>query len=527
VNATLWSVNSPLQTTLGNAVYTFGDRFVTSRITFSPYRGSVECRNLQTGALLWTSPFISNTAILYVIGFTEDGVYVNDYATGEIYALYPEDGRIRWKAPIRSTTFGAYPGCVFACNGDPILAGRSEDGRFTVRLDKHTGQLVWSNNTLIAVTPNAALAAAENRVYRITGGITLPIVLTAIDIETGKTLYSSSPIPGDGDQENPITLGPGGKIYFWRDGGKLYAYEDDGNSFRELWSYTPQVITGAALSGNISLAVDGDLYVFDTDRVLKLDQLTGDPVSGTASFSFSQPSISVGADSTVYLNDGKGQFYAYTADLQNKKWQLAANGNVYCNPALAKDGILVLTQAGTRIIAYKYSGERAPVADISVSKLRIMVGESVDFYDQSSYGPEEWEWTFTGARTASSSEKDPRAIFYDAEGVYDVGLRVRNAHGADSLVAFCKIEVVSATATENELDDWDIRIYPNPARDGIWVQAPVGAELQIHNLQGSVCYRGQANGENHYIALPQIPGLLFLQITHDKGSATRIIQVQP
>jgi hypothetical protein len=94
-------------------------------------------------------------------------------------------------------------------------------------------------------------------------------------------------------------------------------------------------------------------------------------------------------------------------------------------------------------------------------------------------------------------------------------------------MAFCKIEVVSATATENEVDDWDIRIYPNPARDGIWVQAPVGAELQIHNLQGSVCYKGQATGEKHYIDLPPIPGLLILQITHDKGSTTRIIQVQP
>ena len=123
-----WTVTNSASTSLGNAVYAFGNRFVTSRVTFSPYKGNIECRDLQTGALLWTSPFISNTSILYAAGFTPDAVYAHDYATDTIFALRPDNGQIKWRSSIRSHTFGAYPGFVFACNGDPIVNGPASQG---------------------------------------------------------------------------------------------------------------------------------------------------------------------------------------------------------------------------------------------------------------------------------------------------------------------------------------------------------------------------------------------------------------
>ncbi|MFO0089686.1 MAG: hypothetical protein ACK518_02625, partial [bacterium] len=58
-------IQSSAFTALGNAVYSFGDKFVTSRISFSPYSGRVECRDLQTGSLVWTSPFLNNSSIMY------------------------------------------------------------------------------------------------------------------------------------------------------------------------------------------------------------------------------------------------------------------------------------------------------------------------------------------------------------------------------------------------------------------------------------------------------------------------------
>ena len=247
-----WTVSAPVSI-LGNAVYSFGDRFVTSRITFSPYKGNIECRNLQTGALLWASPFLSSTSILYATGFTQDAVYAHDYSNDSIYALRPDNGQIKWRSSIKSHTFGAYPGFTFACNGDPILNGPILQGIFTMRLDKNTGAPLWTNSTIIAIGPSAILGVRGDRVYRITGGITVPIVLTAIDADTGEDLYDSAPIPGDGDQENPLTLGDRSEIYFWRDGGNLYAFNDLGFGFEQKWAYTPAVTSGASLTGNITL----------------------------------------------------------------------------------------------------------------------------------------------------------------------------------------------------------------------------------------------------------------------------------
>jgi len=51
-NSPDWVIHNAGISTLGNAVYSQGNRFVTSGITFSPYKGSIECRNLKDGSLL-------------------------------------------------------------------------------------------------------------------------------------------------------------------------------------------------------------------------------------------------------------------------------------------------------------------------------------------------------------------------------------------------------------------------------------------------------------------------------------------
>jgi hypothetical protein len=460
-----WTVTSAA-TTLGNAVYTFGDRFVTSRITFSPYKGKIECRNLQTGALLWTSPNISNTSILYTTGFTQDAVYAHDYATDSIYALYPETGQIKWRSSIKSHTFGAYPGFVFACNGDPILNGPITEGIFTMRLDKNTGEPLWTNSTVIAIGPSWVLGTRGERVYRITGGISVPIKLTAMDVNTGQNLYSSSPIPGDGDQENPLTLGDNGEVYFWRDGGKLYAFKDKGASFDQLWAYTPATTTGAALSGNISIDNQGNLYVFDAARVKRINGQTGAVMSESVELDMSQPSLTIDGDSTVILNTGKGQFIAFRPDLQSFKWQLPAPNNVYCNPAPSKDGIMVVTFGGSQIRAYQSDQNRAPVADFAVANTQVAVGAPLSFQNQSSYQPDTWTWHFEGGDPATSNLPNP-TVTYAQTGEYDVLLVVENALGTDTIRKSCLINVTPGSSTQSEPAIQILQVYPNPATESV------------------------------------------------------------
>ncbi|HLP95166.1 MAG TPA: PQQ-binding-like beta-propeller repeat protein [Saprospiraceae bacterium] len=487
VSQAKWTVTSAA-TTLGNAVYSFGDRFVTSRITFSPYKGKIECRNLQTGALLWTSPNISNSSILYATGFTQDAVYAHDYATDSIYALYPETGQIKWRSSRTSHTFGAYPGFVFACNGDPILNGPITQGVFTMRLDKNTGEPLWTNPTIIAIGPSAVLAARDERVYRITGGITVPIVITAIDAQTGQNLYNSAPIPGDGDQENPLCLGDQGEVYFWRDGGKLYAYKDNGAGFDQLWAYTPATTTGAALSGNISLDNQGNLYVFDASRVKRINRVNGTVMAESMELNMSQPSLTIDGDSTVIVNTGMGQFIAFRPDLQAIKWQLTAPNNVYCNPAPAKDGIMVVTFGGAQIRAYQSEQNRAPVADFAVANAQTQVGTPVAFQDQSSYQPDSWNWFFEGGDPTTSTLPNP-VVTYAQTGVYDVLLVVENALGVDTIRKSCLVNVIPGSSAQTEPGIPTLQLFPNPASETVsmgWPEEEQALRCTITDLTGQI-----------------------------------------
>lgn len=523
-----WTVSSA-NTTLGNAVYTFGDRFVTSRVTFSPYKGNIECRSLQNGQLLWTSPFISNTSIMYATGFTQDAVYAHDYNTDTVYAFHPETGQIKWKSAIESHTFGAYPGFVFACNGDPILNGQVYDGIFTIRLDKNTGQPLWTNSTVIAIGPSWVLATRGDKVYRITGGITLPIVLTAIDANNGQNLYSSAPIPGDGDQENPLTLGDNGEIYFWRDGGKLHAYLDKGASFDPIWAYTPATTTGAALSGNISIDNQGHLYVFDASRVKRINGLTGAVMAESMELNMSQPSLTIDGDSTVIVNTGQGQFIAFRPDLQAIKWQLAAPLNVYCNPAPSKDGIMVFTFGGNQIRAYQSNQNRAPVADFAVASTRIEVNQPLNFQDQSSYQPDTWTWHFEGGDPATSNLPNP-TVTYAQPGTYDAMLIVENALGADTIRKSCLVEAIPATSSQKEPEVEALMLYPNPATDWLSFQWPAGeAELRciITDVAGRIVHQEILGTERSILSVQSLPpGWYQLQLQGRQGRWQGVVVVQ-
>jgi outer membrane protein assembly factor BamB len=494
-----WTVSAPVST-LGNAVYSFGDRFVTSRITF-----------------------LSSTSILYATGFTQDAVYAHDYSNDSIYALRPDNGQIKWRSSIKSHTFGAYPGFTFACNGDPILNGPILQGIFTMRLDKNTGEPLWTNSTIIAIGPSAILGVRGDRVYRITGGITVPIVLTAIDADTGEDLYDSAPIPGDGDQENPLTLGDRSEIYFWRDGGNLYAFNDLGFGFQQKWAYTPAVTSGAALAGNITLGHDGHLYVFDESRVKKINSQNGTVLHSSIQLNISQPSITVDGDSTVIVNTGQGQFYAFSPDLQTIKWQLAAGNNVYCNPAPSKDGILVITQGGGQIRAFQSDQNRAPVADFSVAATRVAVGQPLAFQDQSSYLPDGWVWSFEGGTPNVSSLANP-VVTYDMPGVYDVRLIAENGLGADTIVKSCHIEVTPVLNTETDEAATQALVFPNPTAGALHIQLPedVGdVYCRVVDARGALALQQRWSGGSSSLDLSPLPsGVYYLLLTGENRQWT-------
>ncbi len=175
ISTSYWTVNSPNTSVWGNAVYTFGNKFVTSRTILSPYTGKIELRDLTNGSLIWEKT-MSDTSRMYAVGFSEDAVYACDYKTGILYSLTVDSGNVKWS--INSDMFPGNTGICFAQDGDPIIFGK--------RLDRKTGIPKWTNNYIIPVGPDGGFVVYGNTYYHWTGSIVTPKNLIAIDINFRK-----------------------------------------------------------------------------------------------------------------------------------------------------------------------------------------------------------------------------------------------------------------------------------------------------------------------------------------------------
>jgi len=522
VASSYWSISNATPTDLGANIYSYHDRFVNSRIDFAPvYKASIECRSVHTGALLWQSPFISSTSILFACGFDEFAVYAHDYDTDSLYALNPDDGSIIWTCPVTSMSFAPMDGIFFTCESDLIING-PDPFTSTMRVSRLTGDTMWTNSNVISVTPSCVMAVNDSSVYRIDGTITTPKRLYAIDIQTGATKYYSAPIPGDGDQENPLSIGPDGTIYFWRDGGLVYAFLDNGSGFTQLWTYAPVSIAPGFT--NISIDPNGDLLLLDNGTIHRLDHATGNAVDSSLT-TFPQARITTGADSTVYVNDLTNMYYAITHDLQTVKWSLPVNTNYYAGPALLHEGVFITCGAGTTLTAYKDSVNIAPVADFTADTTFIFAGDSIAFSDHSSFSPTSSSWSFPGGNPAASTAQNPQVV-YATPGTYEATLISSNASGSDSLTKKCYIEVAQFNGITANPDQEQLFIYPNPASDYMIIKNAAGNTLACYDAMGRcLLHMNHQTGEIRIDVSGWADGVYFIRSTDGKTSVSRSVIV--
>jgi len=96
----------------------------------------------------------------------------------------------------------------------------------------------------------------------------------------------------------------------------------------------------------------------------------------------------------------------------------------------------------TQIAAVNFA--QAPSPDFTADYTLIPVGESVNFFDESTNIPTEWDWTFTGGEPSSSTDQNPENITYNTEGSFTVELTATNDIGSNTIVKEAYI-VTSAT----------------------------------------------------------------------------------
>ena len=468
---TLWTAFTSNFTAWGNTVLVQGDRFVCARIRLSPeYLGLIECRSVHSGELLWE--FEVPGGRLYAVGFDEYAVYVHDYATNDLYSLRPDDGEIRWKHPEPINMFGGTGGLVFACNGDPVSIGK--------RIDRYSGETVWETDYVIPVSPDAGYAVLEevNRYYHWTGSIFTPKKLIALDMDSGDLLFESEELPGEGDQEYPLTVGPQGHIYIRRDGGDLYAFEDLGNGFNKLWNVPLPV------DSRIACGPDSSLYYYAANRIFRVSPADGsvlDSSDVTVTTEF-RPVITVDPDGRVYVANGSfgspGKYLCFNASLDSLLWESQVSTNYYSGIAPAANGVVILTGSGGLYRALRAGQGRAPVADFDADTLQLGLGGYLKAVDRSSFSPDSWEWQFPGGMPSTASGPGPIDVQYTQPGLHDIGLIVHNAVGSDTLWKHCVVSVSTTVGVESTTAA-SVLAFPNPATSWFRVNAPSGTKLRL------------------------------------------------
>ncbi len=523
VSAPLWVVNNASPTDLGGNIYSYGDRFITTRFKFSsPGQARVECRSLLTGALIWTTPLFVPDSKVHAMAFNEDAVYVHDYSVNNerFYALDPETGQVKWSYP--SYTFAPLDGPIFDCNRNPIInTSRAEFNQNTSLLrsvDKNTGATRWLMQEVVDTRPNRVKAAHGSKLYMITGTALTPKKLSAFDLETGQLLYRSGGISGAALQNLWPFVGPDGTIYVIRDAGDLNAFEDTGSGLSLKWQFSPANFDVLSIP---AVEADGNVLLLDEGRIKRISRINGQLLASSAESSLASSSTLFScADSVVILCNQSGLYQGYSHDLQNILWTInVGSSNYYAHPNLSSQGIMVTAGAGTKISGYGNSQQNKPLASFSASRYLIQAGDSIIFSNQSSYQPTSLQWTFEGGSPSSSNQQNPVVSYVEA-GSFKVKLIAQNSLGSDTLLNNCYITVTEATAVVDDRPNLqEFVLFPNPAEDFFFIDGQNNQDfktIRLLNAQGKVVLDGLFGLYPFKISLSGLPAGIYQVLCGDK-----------
>ena len=119
-----------------------------------------------------------------------------------------------------------------------------------------------------------------------------------------------------------------------------------------------------------------------------------------------------------------------------------ANSGVYDVTLIATNSFG--TDSLTRTQYIRVDSCPPPVADFSPSSIITGCASDtvcINFTDESSNTPTEWEWSFPGGNPSSSTSASPQNICYTTEGLYDVMLTATNAGGSDSIIRYSLVHI--------------------------------------------------------------------------------------
>ncbi len=317
----------------------------------------IVCHDLETGFELWQRDFPGVNSRSVPRGFKDGFVYATNFqesGADTLYALNASDGSIAWVSEVFCER-GIVWTASFTENGDLVVPITGND---LARVDHTDGSAVWITERNIPNTGAEGTCIFGGKVYGFEGFINTDKTVTAWDAETGVYLYSSAGLPGDGDQEVPMTLGPDGTIYVKRDGGALYALQDTGEGFTILWA---SPLGHVFYSGHIGVGIDGSVYMADGAQIVRLDPATGAELDRSASLvstSTLNPRFVIDNSGTLFVGNGgstDGRLFSFAPDL-SQNWSLMVPGLTRGGPAMGRFGTLVIAGNGFELMAFRSDG---------------------------------------------------------------------------------------------------------------------------------------------------------------------------
>jgi PKD repeat protein len=207
-----------------------------------------------------------------------------------------------------------------------------------------------------------------------------------------------------------------------------------------------------------------------------------------------------------------------TIDSVVVKWT-SGNRDVICNPSI--NSVLHIEENSAPI----------PVSSFTASASVINMTDVVDFTDNSSPCPYEWNWSvipssgwnFTNGTSATS--ENPSIAFNDA-GNYVVSLTATNGNGS-SVIPYSNSITVQNTVGIADLTQGTIKVFPNPAADLLYLKSDQTIrEVKIVTLLGAEV-ASSLNRINNSISLTHLPaGVYFLQIMtqNNQTQITRLVK---
>jgi len=188
-------------------------------------------------------------------------------------------------------------------------------------------------------------------------------------------------------------------------------------------SVTPgQVDVLVTTPEGISTAVPGDKYNFAaTATTIPVPIFSASPTSGTAPLEVTFTDESTGNPASWSWNFGDGN----TSTLENPTNTYAVNGTY----TVSLTEVNSINSNETTMTGYIVVGATTPVAAFSASPLSGIAPLTVQFIDQSTGSPTQWEWSFGDGSTGSA--ESPSHV-YTNPGTYTATLVSINSEGSST-----------------------------------------------------------------------------------------------